>query len=76
MEEIALRTRIMGFADSARPEIRLGCIHARFPRGPDENATRIGFHVACRESPNIVVGLVLFALAAFVAYGRWVTAPF
>ena len=36
----------------------------------------VGFHVACRESPNIVVGLVLFALAAFVAYGRWVIAPF
>ena len=36
----------------------------------------IGFHVACRETPNIVVGLVLFALAAFVAYGRWVIAPF
>jgi hypothetical protein len=35
----------------------------------------IGFHVACRESPNIVVGLILFALAAFVAYGRWVIAP-
>ena len=28
------------------------------------------------ETPNIVVGLVLFALAAFVAYGRWVIAPF
>jgi hypothetical protein len=36
----------------------------------------VGFHVACRETPNIVVGLVLFALAAFVAYGRWVIAPF
>ena len=36
----------------------------------------VGFHVACRESPNIVVGLVLCALAAFVAYGRWVIAPF
>jgi len=36
----------------------------------------IGFHVACRERPNIVVGLILFALAAFVAYGRWVIAPF
>lgn len=36
----------------------------------------VGFHVACRESPNIVVGLVLFALAAFVSYGRWVIAPF
>jgi hypothetical protein len=36
----------------------------------------IGVHVACRETPNIVVGLVLFALAAFVSYGRWVIAPF
>ena len=36
----------------------------------------VGFHVACRETHNIVVGLVLFALAAFVAYGRWVIAPF
>jgi VIT1/CCC1 family predicted Fe2+/Mn2+ transporter len=36
----------------------------------------VRFHVACRETPNIVVGLVLFALAAFVSYGRWVIAPF
>jgi len=36
----------------------------------------IGFHVACRESPNIVVSLILCALAAFLAYGRWVIAPF
>jgi VIT1/CCC1 family predicted Fe2+/Mn2+ transporter len=36
----------------------------------------VGFHVACRETPNIVVGLVLFALAAFVSYGRWAIAPF
>ena len=36
----------------------------------------VGFHVACRESPNTVVSLVLCALAAFVAYGRWVIAPF
>ena len=35
----------------------------------------IGFHVACRGARSIVVGLVLFALAAFVAYGRWVIAP-
>ena len=35
----------------------------------------IGFHVACRETPNVVVGIVLFVLAAFVAYGRWVIAP-
>ena len=36
----------------------------------------VGFHVTCRESPNVVVGLVLFVLAAFVAYGRWVMVPF
>jgi hypothetical protein len=35
----------------------------------------IGFHVTCREQPRVVVGLVLFALAAFVAYGRWALAP-
>ena len=36
----------------------------------------VGFHVACRETPNVVAGLVLFALAAFVSYGRWAMAPF
>lgn len=35
----------------------------------------IGFHLAARESPKIWVSLILFALAAFVAYGRWVLAP-
>ena len=35
----------------------------------------IGFHVACCERPKVAVDLVLFALAAFVAYGRWVIAP-
>jgi hypothetical protein len=34
-----------------------------------------GFHLACREMPNVWVSLVLFALAAFVAYGRWALAP-
>ena len=34
-----------------------------------------GFHVMRREYPNIVVNLILLALAAFVAYGRWVLAP-
>ena len=34
-----------------------------------------GLHVACREKPNTLVSLILFALAAFVAYGRWVIAP-
>lgn len=36
----------------------------------------IGFHVTCRERPNSAPSLVLFALAAFVAYGRWVITPF
>jgi hypothetical protein len=31
----------------------------------------IGFHVASREKPMILADLILFALAAFVAYGRW-----
>ena len=34
-----------------------------------------GFHIACREKPNTVVSLILFAFAAFLAYGRWVIAP-
>jgi hypothetical protein len=29
------------------------------------------FHVKCREKPNIFVSVILFAFAAFVAYGRW-----
>lgn len=36
----------------------------------------IGLHIACRERPKIWASLVLFVLAAFVAYGRWVIAPF
>ena len=36
----------------------------------------IKFHVTCCEKPKIAVDLVLFALAAFVAYGRWVIVPF
>jgi hypothetical protein len=35
----------------------------------------IGFHVAGRDSPKIFVSLVLFAMAAFVAYGRWAIIP-
>ena len=34
-----------------------------------------GFHVQRREMPNIVTNLVLFAVAVFVAYGRFVVAP-
>jgi hypothetical protein len=36
----------------------------------------IAFHVRCRKKANAPVSLVLAALAAFVAYGRWVLAPF
>ena len=35
----------------------------------------IALHVAGREKPNIVPGLVLVALAAFIAYGRWALVP-
>lgn len=36
----------------------------------------IVFHLKSREKPKIFVSLVLFAFAAFVAYGRWVLSPF
>jgi VIT1/CCC1 family predicted Fe2+/Mn2+ transporter len=35
----------------------------------------VGFHIACREHPKTAVSLVLFGLAAFVAYGRWMIVP-
>jgi uncharacterized membrane protein YphA (DoxX/SURF4 family) len=34
-----------------------------------------GFHLMRREYPAIVINLVLFVLAAFVAYGRFVVVP-
>ena len=34
-----------------------------------------GFHLRCREEPKIWVSLILFALAAFLAYGRWTISP-
>jgi hypothetical protein len=34
-----------------------------------------GFHLACRDTPRIWVSLVLFALAALLAFGRWLLAP-
>lgn len=34
------------------------------------------FHFPRREYPAIVINLVLLALAAFVAYGRFVAVPF
>ncbi|MCC7353795.1 MAG: DoxX family protein [Anaerolineae bacterium] len=36
----------------------------------------VGFHLRCRESPNLVPGFVILALATFLAYGRWVIVPF
>jgi hypothetical protein len=30
-----------------------------------------GFHLRCREDPKIWVSLILFAMAAFLAYGRF-----
>jgi hypothetical protein len=35
----------------------------------------IFFHVKFREKPQVFVSVILFAFAAFVAYGRWVLAP-
>jgi len=35
----------------------------------------IFFHITCREKPKIFVSVILFAFAAFVAYGRWVLVP-
>jgi hypothetical protein len=34
------------------------------------------FHIKSREKPKIFVSVVLFFFAAFIAYGRWVLAPF
>jgi hypothetical protein len=33
------------------------------------------FHIRSREKPKIFVSLVLFALAVFVAWGRWAIIP-
>ncbi len=33
------------------------------------------FHLVSREKPKIFVSIVLFALAAFVAWGRWTLFP-
>lgn len=35
----------------------------------------IFFHTRSREKPKIFVSVILFAFAAFIAYGRWVLAP-
>ena len=35
----------------------------------------IFFHIRSREQPNVFVSLILFAFAAFVAYGRWFFTP-
>ena len=34
-----------------------------------------GFHLRCREEPKVWVSLILFALATFLAYGRWAISP-
>ncbi|MBN2148884.1 MAG: DoxX family protein [Anaerolineales bacterium] len=34
------------------------------------------FHIKSREKPNVFVSIILAAFAAFIAYGRWVLAPF
>jgi uncharacterized membrane protein len=36
----------------------------------------IGFHLRRREYPNLIINIILLALAAFVAYGRFVLVPF
>jgi hypothetical protein len=35
----------------------------------------IAGHTACQDKPKIWVSLILFALAAFLAYGRWILVP-
>ena len=35
----------------------------------------IVFHINCREKPAIIADVILFAIAAFVAYERWVISP-
>ena len=35
----------------------------------------VGLHIWCRETPNIVVGLIIIVLTVFIAYGRWVISP-
>ncbi|MFO7943845.1 MAG: hypothetical protein R6U51_06060 [Anaerolineales bacterium] len=32
-------------------------------------------HIIARDDPNIFVSVILFALAAFLAYGRWALVP-
>jgi hypothetical protein len=34
-----------------------------------------GIHLRARETPNIPVALILWAMGAFVAYGRWMLSP-
>jgi putative oxidoreductase len=36
----------------------------------------IYFHVRFRDKPKVFVGIVLFAFAVFIAYGRLILAPF
>ncbi len=34
-----------------------------------------GFHLRCRKKPKVWVSLILFGLALFLAYGRWIINP-
>jgi len=39
------------------------------------NLLSLFLHRMCREKPNLIPNLVLLAMAAFTAYGRWFLAP-
>jgi hypothetical protein len=39
------------------------------------NLLSLVLHRACREKHNLLPNLVLFAMAGFTAYGRWLLAP-
>jgi hypothetical protein len=38
-------------------------------------AAAVVFHIRRREYPNIVLNVILLALAAVIAYGRFAVAP-
>ncbi|MBN2009414.1 DoxX family protein [candidate division KSB1 bacterium] len=35
----------------------------------------IPLHMKCHDKPKLIVGLILFLMNAFLAYGRWMIAP-
>ena len=39
------------------------------------NILSFPLHLKFREKPMLFAGVILFAMSAFVAYGRWVIAP-